>query len=144
MRGGLSFIIGVCTWLALPASVQTAEVTAKTPLKRGMKLSASDISITLSPDEYEEDVLRDYVGKIVLRSLYKGASINPRDISEPILINRNSEVIVHYSIKGLKIKTKGRALSEASAGELVTVINASSRSRIEGIATAPGVVEVLQ
>jgi len=51
-------------------------------------------------------------------------------------------VTLYYKVNGLQIKAKGRALSEASAGDPVTVINSSSRNRIEGVATAAGIVEV--
>jgi len=140
MRYFLSFslcIVGFAT-----SSAYAADVTTTKTLKRGTEITANDISIALSPGENEGDILQDYLGKFVLRTLYKGSNIHPRDVSDPIVIKRNTNVTLYYKVNGLQIKAKGRALSEASAGDPVTVINSSSRNRIEGVATAAGIVEV--
>lgn len=119
-----------------------ATVTANSTLSRGTMISSGDISVNVEGAEAPQDVLAQYVGKELTRTIYTGTEIRERDVQEPVLVKRNSPVTMIYRVGRLEISTNGRALSEGAMGEIVRVMNMDSRQAVEGRVTALGVVEM--
>lgn len=70
------------------------------------------------------------VGMEARISLYAGRPIRPGDLREPAIIERNQRVTLRYERGGLSIITEGRALDRASPGEVIQVMNMSSRATL--------------
>ena len=62
----------------------------------------------------------------------------------PRIINRGEKVKIRLNHGGLQLTAKGRALDDASKGQELRVVNLSSNKALSTIATAAGVVEVIQ
>lgn len=122
--------------------VFAATVTANSTLSRGTMISSQDISVEAEGAEAPQDVIQQYVGKELTRTIYAGTEIRERDVQEPLLIKRNSPVTMIYRVGRLEISTNGRALSEGSMNDIVSVMNMDSRQTVEGRVTAMGVVEM--
>ena len=133
---GLALLTG---FIFLPASSFADTITAKTKLLRGNIISASDL---VTGDDTARAELSNYVGKEVVRTIYPGRAISARDISEPILVRRNSRVKMIYKLGRLQINTGGRAMGQGAAGDMISVMNLDSRKRVEGRILANGDVEV--
>lgn len=71
-------------------------------------------------------------------TLFPGRPVSATDLIPPRLVHRNSIVVLSYEGPGLSIRTEGRALSDGSAGEVVQVINLTSRARLSGIVAPDG------
>ena len=121
-----------------------ASVTANSTLSRGTQISRADISVEVEGVETSQDVMAQYVGKELIRTIYNGTEIRERDIQEPLLVKRNSPVTMIYRVGRLEISTNGRALSEGAKGDIVRVMNTDSRNAVEGRVTASGVVEMVK
>ena len=135
--GAIFSLLPVVTSPALAATV-----TANSTLSRGTMISSGDITVNVEGAEAPQDVLAQYVGKELTRTIYTGTEIRERDVQEPVLVKRNSPVTMIYRVGRLEISTNGRALSEGAMGEIVRVMNMDSRQAVEGRVTALGVVEM--
>ena len=71
-------------------------------------------------------------------ALYAGRPIRSGDIGFPAVVERNAIITLHYQRGGLMISTEGRALGRAGPGEIIRVMNLSSRSTVSARIGADG------
>jgi flagellar basal body P-ring formation protein FlgA len=124
---------------------ETVAVAAR-PLSRGERLSAADI------DLQRQDVSRlsggyqnsvdDVVGMEVRRSVRAGMVLNRSVVRPPILVNRGERVSITAANGTVHVSMEGKALASGARGELIEVVNLSSRNKLEAEVIAPGVVRV--
>lgn len=74
--------------------------------------------------------------------LYEGRAIRATDVGSVTLIERNQIVPLTYHSGALTIMADGRALDRGGAGDVIRVMNLSSRSTVTGIVTADGHIRV--
>ena len=77
-------------------------------------------------------------------SLYAGRPIPLADTGPPALVERNQIVALVFQRNGLKISAEGRSLSRAGVGDVVRVMNLSSRTTVSGKVMSDGRVMVSQ
>lgn len=75
-------------------------------------------------------------------ALFAGRPIRLSDIGPPAVVQRNQVIPLIYETAGLTIKTEGRALDRASAGQLVRVMNLASRTTVTAEIDQFGVAHV--
>lgn len=75
-------------------------------------------------------------------ALYPGRPVRLGDVGAPAVVARNQLVALVYDRSGLIIRTEGRALDRAGAGELVKVMNLASRATLIGRVQADGSISV--
>lgn len=76
-------------------------------------------------------------------TLYAGRPIAASDIGPPALVDRNQTVSLIFRSGGLSILTEGRALERGAAGEVIRVMNLTSRATVSGTITPDGSVIVV-
>lgn len=86
--------------------------------------------------------LGDARGQETRRFIYAGRPVMTRDVGPPTLIDRNQTVKLVYKVGTLTIATDGRSLDRAGVGDLVRVLNLSSRTTVSGTVTRDGTVVV--
>ncbi len=141
----LSFVIGSVLFLGafcLSVSVQALTVAANATLQRGTQLTERDLIIKETGKAPSSDVLAEYVGMELARTIYQGTPIRLNDVKPPVLVRRNSRVSMIYRIGRLEIKAVGRAIQEGGLGDRVTIINLDSRKKVDGVVTGRGTVEM--
>lgn len=74
--------------------------------------------------------------------LYSGRPIMAGDIGPAAIIERNQVINVIYQASGLKISAAARALGRAGPGDLLRVMNLTSKSTVSGIVAPDGTVYV--
>lgn len=84
----------------------------------------------------------DVIGQEARVALYAGRPIRLDDLGPPALIDRNQPVTLVFLRGGLAISTEGRALARGAEGDLIRVMNLSSRATVTGRVTADGTVAV--
>lgn len=72
----------------------------------------------------------DVVGKEARILLYAGRPIRATDLREPAVIDRNQVAKLSYQRGSLMIQTDARALDRASVGEVIKVMNLSSKTTL--------------
>lgn len=82
------------------------------------------------------------VGMELTRSLDAGSTIRLNQLRAPNVIKRGQRVTVIAGLNGLEVRTEGKALGDAAAGERVAVTNLKSGKAIEGTARSDGTISV--
>jgi flagella basal body P-ring formation protein FlgA len=75
-------------------------------------------------------------------TIYAGRPITVNDVGAAALVERNQTVSLIYRAGGLSILTEGRALSRGVAGDVIKVMNLSSRMTVSGTIGLDGTVSV--
>ena len=68
------------------------------------------------------------IGMEARKSIFAGRPIMLSDVGVPAVVERNQIIQLVFQSNGLRIKTDGRALDRAGPGDLVRVMNLSSKS----------------
>jgi flagella basal body P-ring formation protein FlgA len=82
------------------------------------------------------------VGQAARRALREGAAVGGHDVAPPKVIRRDQDVEVTFAMDGIRLVLTGRALSDASVGEPVQVLNTQSKKTIDAVASGPGRADV--
>ena len=82
------------------------------------------------------------VGQEARVTLYAGRPILAGNLGAAALVQRNQTVALVFRSQGLSILTEGRALTRGSAGDVIKVMNLSSRTTVTGTIAADGSVSV--
>lgn len=77
-------------------------------------------------------------------ALYPGRPILASDIGLPAIVERNAILQLVYASAGLHIATEGRALDRAGPGEIIRVMNLTSRTTVTARIGADGAAYVSQ
>jgi flagellar basal body P-ring formation protein FlgA len=88
------------------------------------------------PSDAPDDAAR-VIGKVTRRPLRAGAAVSSHDVTAAVVIKRDDVVQIAYHDDGLNLVLQGRAMSSASAGEPVTVMNTTSKRVFQAIAVGP-------
>ena len=84
----------------------------------------------------------DIVGLEARITLYPGRPIMPAHVGPAALIERNQSVKLVFQNGGLRIETEARALARGAVGDLVRVMNLSSRTTVTGRVQEDGSIAV--
>jgi flagellar basal body P-ring formation protein FlgA len=119
--------------ISLPASAIAEALIARTTIKAGEALTASNV------DAASDDLPAErWHGKEVRRTVYAGQSIDVADLRAPRLVFRNRAADVRYISDGLEISLTGRVMNDASVGEVVEIMNLQSKKIIQGVVMEEG------
>lgn len=84
------------------------------------------------------------IGQEARVALYAGRPIRAADIGPPSVVERNQVVALIYRHGGISISTEGRALDRASVGDVIRVMNLSSRATVSAQIDSTGAAVVAQ
>ena len=115
-------------------------------LARGDVLRAADIAIELRPKaEVTGEVLvtaEQVLGQAARLPLRAGQTVRAADLMKPELVHRNETVIITYSVPGIVLTMRGKALEGGTRNEIVNVLNIQSKRTIQATVTGQGHVTV--
>lgn len=129
-------------FLLIPFAAEAGEVTAKTTLRKGTLLSVSNVSFTRDIGETLANVGQGFIGRELNRTIYAGHIIDISYVRAPTLIKRNAQISMVYTYGALRLTAKGKALQTGGEGDLISVMNLSSRKKISATVTGIDTVEV--
>lgn len=78
------------------------------------------------------------IGMAVRRPLREGDAVSLRDISAPVVIKKDDVISVTFAMNGMSLTLQAKALTDASAGQSLSVMNPASKKILQAVATAPG------
>ena len=140
--------LGPSVWSVLvpvQISISGDYVTTSRPLMAGQIISANDLTV-ISGDLTKQPtgVITDpqsAIGKTLRNSLGAGQPLRSYQLLAPLVIRQGQSVRVISQGSGFAVSAEGRALNNASEGQL-TQVRMNSGQTISGIARADGSVEV--
>ncbi len=125
-----------------PAPAPAQEVLATHTLRVGTVLEEGDLKVPGGDEARGWELIAALVGLETRRAIYTGRPVVAADLGPPTLVRRNAVVVMLYSDRGLGIRTEGRALDSGGAGEVVRVLNLTSRRPVLATVTGENQVEV--
>ncbi len=132
----------VLVLILLPGLASAESVIALRRIPAQSVVSAADLNIV---DAEIDGAVTDaalVIGQEARVTIYAGRPIRTADFGPPALVDRNQIVTLIYVAGGLQIATEGRALGRGGTGDVIRVMNLSSRSTVSGIMTDTGAVRV--
>lgn len=78
------------------------------------------------------------IGMVAKRPLRVGAAVARRDVSSPLVIQKDEVVSVSYSAGGVHLTLQAKAMKAAAAGEIIDLVNPVSKKIIQAVAAGPG------
>lgn len=138
----MRILVLLAVLLAPPVRADTL-VAARTLAARTI-LTEADLHLTADDTAGAADSAQAAVGLELRSAVYAGRPILTDNLRPPAVVERNAIVTVVFSRAGLTIRAEGRALDRAGAGEVVKVMNMSSRTTIHGRVADDGAVWVTE
>jgi flagellar basal body P-ring formation protein FlgA len=115
-------------------------------LEGGTVIGAGDLDWIEVPEErITADVVTEpdqLIGREVRRDAHEGEILRSRDIIPPRLVLRGSLVTMKIETPYILVTAQGKAEQDGAKGETIRVMNTQSNRVVEGIVTAPGIVEI--
>ena len=111
-------------------------------LRAGTVISAEDLRLDAKTIQGTFGSVDDVIGQEAKVSLYAGRPVRHGEIGPPALIERNQVVPLVFNQSGLRISTEGRALARGAAGEIIRVMNLSSKATLFGQIQSDGSIQV--
>ena len=126
--------------IAAPATAETLVAARTLPAQTIIgpeDLLARDIEV---PGSVADPAL--LIGMETRVALYAGRPIRPGDVGFPAVVDRNQIITMVYDARGILITTEGRALDRAGPGDVIRVMNLSSRNTVTARIGADGMAYV--
>lgn len=135
-------------WRYTGTAIETIEAAVATrPLARGDMVKQSDIAIERRPkSEFSSEPpasASDIVGLAARSTVRAGQGLRNSDLMKPEIVKKNEMVLLHYEVPGIVLTMRGQALELGTEGDMVNVLNISSKRTIQGVITGPGRVTIL-
>lgn len=100
--------------------------------------AAPDLGVPLDAPHDADEV----IGMAARRPLREGAAVSLHDVSAPVVIKRGDMVQVSYEADGIKLVLQAKAMSDATVGGTVNVVNPASNKVVQAVAAGPGAAVV--
>jgi flagella basal body P-ring formation protein FlgA len=115
-------------------------------LESGMTLGERDLDWIEIPEErITADIITEpsqLIGREMRRDTPEGEILRSRDVMPARLVQRGSLVVMKIETPFMLITAQGKAEQDGTEGETIRIKNTQSNRIIEGVVTAPGVVEI--
>ncbi|MFC6688599.1 flagellar basal body P-ring formation chaperone FlgA [Jhaorihella thermophila] len=131
-----------CIAALLGTSAAADVVVAARTIRAHEVISAADLAVRPieSPGGFRDP--SEVVGNEARVMLYAGRPVRANDIGPPASVERNQLVTLVYRSGALRISVDGRALGRGAQGDLIRVMNLSSKATVTGRISGDGTVEV--
>lgn len=128
--------------LLIPVEALADSLVATRTIRARATLTAEDVTLVAAeiPGALTEASLA--IGQEARVAIYPGRAVRAEDIGPSAIVDRNQIVPLAYQSGVLMIMTEGRALDRGGAGDVISVMNLASRTKVFGQIGADGVVRV--
>jgi flagellar basal body P-ring formation protein FlgA len=125
---------------ALPAAAES--LVATRVIRAQTLLSPDDVTVVVDKIPGALTNVAEAMGLEARVTLYPGRAVRAADLGPPGLVERNQIVTLTYSVNGLGITTEGRALERGGLGDVIRVMNLSSRATLTAQVAEDGSLRV--
>ncbi|NVO25968.1 flagellar basal body P-ring formation protein FlgA [Donghicola sp. C2-DW-16] len=116
--------------LGAPAGAET--IVASRTLPARTVITESDIAIAADTTPGAATNISEVIGKEARATIYSGHPLFLSALAAPALVERNQLTTLIYELGALTISAEGRVLERGAVGDLVRVMNLSSRTIVQG------------
>ncbi len=126
----------------LPAPALADAYVANRVIRAGDVIRMEDISAVQAEIPQAVSAVDQIAGQEARVTLYPGRPIRADQLGSPAVVDRNQIISLAYQTGNLAITTEGRALSRGGVGDVIRVLNLSSRATLQGQIMPDGSVRV--
>jgi flagella basal body P-ring formation protein FlgA len=128
--------------MLLPACLSADTVVPTRTIRANAIIGETDVTLSSAtlPNGFKR--IGDVVGQEARVVLYAGRAVLVDDIGPPAVVTRNQMVTVQFFGSGLSIVTEGRALERGAVGDVIRIMNPSSRATMFGQIHSDGSIQV--
>ena len=134
------FIVIAC--MSLPSVSFAETVVASRTLRAQTIVTAGDLALIEDNIPGMRNSIEQAIGLETKAILYAGRPIAIGDLGPAAIVERNQIIALVYKKYGLTIRADGRSLERAGPGEIVRVMNLSSKTTLSGVVAPDGSVHV--
>ena len=131
----------LCLMLAA-GPVFADSLVATRPIRAMAMITAEDVTLVAAEIDGALTDVASAVGQEARVVIYPGRPLRAADLGPPAIVERNQIVPLTYRSGGLAILTEGRALARGGVGDVIRVMNLSSRATVTGLIGPDGLVAV--
>jgi flagella basal body P-ring formation protein FlgA len=128
--------------LMLPTAALADSVVATRTIRAQSVIVVDDLTTVAAEIPGALDNVAAAVGNEARVAIYAGRPVSADQIGPPAVVGRNEVVALVYATEALAITTEWRALARGAAGDVIRVMNLSSRTTVTGRVAADGSVVV--
>lgn len=128
--------------LILPCPALADSLVATRIIKPQTELTAEDVTLVAMDIPGALSDITAAIGQEARVAIYPGRAIRAADLGSAALIERNQIIPLAFVAGGLTILTEGRALSRGAIGEVIEVMNLSSRNKVSATIGDDGIARV--
>ncbi|MDC7677334.1 flagellar basal body P-ring formation chaperone FlgA [Asticcacaulis machinosus] len=81
---------------------------------------------------------QDIIGKSARYPLREGAVVRAGDLSNPVVVKKSQSVKVVWTVGGINLSMTGLAQKDGAAGDVIQVLNPTSKKTVDAVITGPG------
>lgn len=126
----------------LPLPVLADSLVATRVIRAHAVVTAEDVALVAAdlPQALTDPAIA--IGQEARVAIYPGRAVRAADLGAAAVVERNQIVALIYRAGGLTILAEGRALDRGGPGDVVEVLNLSSRTKLTGRIAPDGSVVV--
>lgn len=126
----------------IPVQAMADSLVATRTIRAQSVLTAEDFTLVAAeiPDALTDSSFA--LGQEARVMIYPGRPIRAADLGPLAIVERNQVVPLAFQAGALAIMTEGRALARGGVGDVIPVMNLSSRSKVLGTIGPDGIVRV--
>jgi flagella basal body P-ring formation protein FlgA len=126
----------------LPAAALAESVVAARTIRAMSVIGPDDLTLADTALPGALTNMAEAFGLEARVTIYAGRPVRAGDLGLPAVIERNQIVPIRFVTGGLAIQAEGRALSRGGVGDIIRVMNLSSRTTVSGRIAPDGQVLV--
>ena len=135
-------MIRILLLLLMTQPAYSESLIAARTLRASSIVTASDVQRSADKVAGSYQRVDQVIGMETRVVLYAGRPILQGDVGPPAIVLRNQIVPLVFNSSSLRIVTEGRSLGRGAAGDVIRIMNLSSRSTVTGRIQADGSVQV--
>lgn len=128
--------------LMLAATADAGSLIANRAIPSKSIITQYDVSLSNAEIPGAFHTVEDALGLEARVTIYAGRPVRLGDLGPPAILERNDIVRLQFNAGGLVIEAEGRAMERAGVGDVIRVMNLTSRTTISGLVNEFGIVEV--
>ena len=121
-------------------------VVALRDIARGDPISEEDLGLEVMDTSHllrgHFSEIQEVSGQTSKRTLRRGQAITPSMLVVQKTIHRGDQITIHSAIGSIEVRSRGKALRDGNSGDLIPVINNSSKKKFEARVVSSGLVSV--
>jgi flagellar basal body P-ring formation protein FlgA len=133
-------------YVSADVGIEMPVVIATRDLSRGTALEADDLELQVMDTAHllrgHFVAVNEVIGQTLKRTLRRGQVVTPSMLLVQKTVRRGEQITILAGSGGISVRSQGKALKDGNPGDLIRVVNLSSKRELEARVVSPGLVTV--